>query len=154
MKLVQLHKKVQIAGVRDIITTDNNKPIIETRDIKSCIEVLIICEKEAYLTPLETLQENDRQIKELETIKKYITKVEFNPKENNKLAEILKEWNRYPAYLENRNGSITYDFSTNQFYGLDEDRIFYEYRLGSINKKNDHQKVIIKMVILNKILRE
>lgn len=158
--------KVQIAYINDIITTDNNKPIIATRDIKTCIAVLIICENEAHMTHLVT--EKDCRKNGLEKIKEILKKVnspikakmvfcgkktppkykaewfitqeekeKINLEEKDELADFLIDWNKYPSYLENDNGSIAYNFSTNQYYGIDGDGIFYEYRLGAKNKKPD-----------------
>ena len=120
-------EKVQIAGILDIVTTYNNQPIIATRDIKTCIAVLIICEKSAYMTHLETGK--DCQMSGLEKIKEMLKKVnspikaklifcgkttplkykaewfitqeekeKINPEETDELANFLIDWNKYPAY--------------------------------------------------------
>jgi len=52
-------EKVKIARINDVATTDSNQPIIATHDIKTCIAVLIICENEARMTHIETLDTNN-----------------------------------------------------------------------------------------------
>lgn len=149
-KEVQVEEQnIQLVGINEIVKTDEHKSILATRDIKSCIAILLICEKEAYMLHIETLDDNNYKLglKNLEEMlnnvnSKVIDILMFygKNKSNTKLEDLGKTLNTnhiYQAYMDNDNGSIAYDFKTAQLYGVDDDGIFYEYKQGDDNQKID-----------------
>lgn len=150
-EIVDLYDAYQEIGIGEVGISSDDTPVLVTREIQTCVAVLLITEECAFMLHIN-FQDTKDYSKSLsdfcELLKKYNGKIQklqmfLGSKTSSDNIEKLKEVFRnsqlnveiYRSYLDGDMGSIAYDFKQDKYYGLDIDNNFHSYLLGAENKK-------------------
>lgn len=151
-QVVDVKNNSQTISIGDVGISSLDEPILVTRDIQTCVAVLLITNDCAIMMHinLEDSEDYSKALNDLSSIlKKYnnkfskfqiftgpFTKEESLEKFKSLLAVKCIDVEVYSSYLDFNHGSIAYDFSSQKYYGLDIEGCFRDYVLGADNERD------------------
>lgn len=155
--------KAKYVCLDEILYTDEKNPILYTKDFKTCIVVLIVCQDRSYMAHIFDLESFNLLKEKFKNIIENEKVVNIRMFQNPTIANIFSEETEYKSRREflnellsffgqnefysgfldmdsiNSSGvvsncSIGYNNDTKEYYGIDSSDNFYEYQLGYENK--------------------